>query len=154
MVIIILGMDKYFQMQKVQIAIGLAGGIFLILMAIQTFSGLKSQINTNSRTIEGKPVVAGIILTASNPYFLLWWATVGLGLANEAKGFGIWAFAIFATVHWSVDLIWLQLLSWASFKGSVLLGLEGYKKILAICGALLMTFGLFFIYGALKLLFQ
>ena len=36
-VIIILGMGKYFQVPKVQIVIGIAGGIFLILMAIQTF---------------------------------------------------------------------------------------------------------------------
>ena len=153
MVIIILGMGKYFQMQKVQIAIGLAGGVFLIFMAIQTFTSLKSQINTNSKAMKGKPVAAGIILTASNPYFLIWWTTVGLRLAQDAKDFGIWAFAIFAVVHWSVDLIWLQLLSWASCKGSVLLGREGFTKVLAFCGVMLMAFGLWFICGALKLLF-
>jgi threonine/homoserine/homoserine lactone efflux protein len=145
-------MGKYFQMEKVQIGIGLAGGVFLILMAIQTFIGLKSQINTESKAHEGKPVLAGIILTASNPYFLLWWATVGLRLADEAKGFGIWAFAIFAVTHWSVDLIWLQLLSFASNKGSVLLGRKGFKVILAFCGAALLGFGIWFLRSAMLLL--
>ena len=42
MVVIILGMGEYFQIPKVQIVIGIAGGIFLILMAIQTFINLKS----------------------------------------------------------------------------------------------------------------
>jgi threonine/homoserine/homoserine lactone efflux protein len=152
MVIIILGMEKYFKMEKVQIAIGLAGGLFLIIMAIQTFTSLKSQINTESNTLEGKPVMAGIILTASNPYFLFWWATVGLGLAEKAREFGIWAFAIFAVTHWSVDLIWLQLLSFATYKGSVLLGRKGFKVILAFCGAALLGFGLWFLIGAIQLL--
>ena len=153
MVIIILGIGKYFQIQNVQIAIGLAGGIFLLLMSIHTFISLKTEINTNSKAITGKPVAAGIILTASNPYFLIWWTTVGLKLADEAKGFGIWAFAIFACVHWLVDLIWLQLLSWASFKGSTLLGRKGFTYILALCGLLLFGFGLWFLYDALNLLF-
>lgn len=152
MVIIILGMGKYFEMPKVQIVIGFAGGLFLVLMAIQIFMNLKSDTDTESKALHGKPILAGIILTASNPYFLVWWATVGLKLAQEAKGFGIWAFAIFACVHWSVDLIWLQFLSWASFKGSTLLGRKGFIYILAFCGAALLIFGLIFIYNALKML--
>jgi len=153
MIIIILGMGKYFGMQKVQIGIGLAGGLFLLLMGIQIFRNLKTNTDTESKALHGKPVLAGIILTASNPYFLLWWATVGLKLAQEAKGFGIWAFGIFAIVHWSVDLIWLQLLSWSSFKGSTLLDRKGFTYILAFCGFMLFVFGLWFLYGALKLLF-
>ncbi len=160
MVIIILGMEKYFKMENVQITIGLAGGVFLIIMAIQTFTGLKSQTNIESGLEEkhslskngSGPVMAGIILTASNPYFLLWWASVGLELAEKAREFGIWAFAIFAVTHWSVDLIWLQLLSFVTFKGSVLLGRKGFMVILAFCGAALLGFGVWFLIGAIQLL--
>lgn len=154
MVIIILGMGKYFEMEEVQVGIGLAGGVFLLIMAIQTFIGLKSQSTTDSKALTSKPVLAGVILTASNPYFLLWWATVGLKLAQNAKSFGIWAFAIFAFTHWLVDLIWLQLLSFATCKGSTLLGRKGFKVILAVCGAILLGFGLWFLYSALNLLLQ
>ena len=152
MVIIILGMGKYFENQKVQIAIGLAGGLFLIIMAIQVFINLKSTTSTESKALHEKPVLAGIILTASNPYFLIWWSTVGLKLAQEAKGYGIWAFAIFAFVHWFVDLIWLLFLSWVSFKGSSFLAHKGFTYILAFCGVALLTFGLKFIFDAMKLL--
>ncbi len=153
MVIIILGMGKYFEMQKVQIGIGLAGGFFLLLMAAQIFMNLKSDTDTGSKALHKKPVLAGIILTASNPYFLLWWATVGLKLAQEAKGFGIWAFGIFAIVHWSVDLIWLMFLSWISCKGSTFIGRKGFTYILAFCGFMLLVFGLRFLYKAIVLLF-
>jgi len=85
---------------------------------------------------------------------LIWWATVGLALATQATQWGIWAFALFALTHWSVDLIWLQILSWASFKGSVLLGPRGMRIVLMICSAALLLFGLFFIYNAAKILFN
>ena len=92
MVVIILGMEKYFKMPKVQITIGLAGGVFLLLMAIQAFLSLRAKADTKPKALHGKPILAGIILTASNPYFLVWWATVGLALATQAVGWGIWAF--------------------------------------------------------------
>lgn len=94
------------------------------------------------------PVLAGIILSAGNPYFLVWWATVGLALATTATGIGIWAFVVFAIVHWLCDLVWLSALSWASFKGSVLLGPRGMRIVLLICSLALLVFGVVFIYAA------
>ncbi len=153
-VVIVLGMGKFFQIQKVQVGIGLAGGTFLILMAVQTYLSLKANGVNESKVLKGKPILAGIILSASNPYFLLWWATVGLALATQATKWGIWAFVLFALTHWSVDLIWLQVLSWASFKGSTLLGQRGLRVVLMFCSATLFGFGLYFIYRAVDLLLQ
>ena len=154
MVVIILGMGKFFEIPKVQIVIGLAGGIFLILMAIQGLISLKTNVDAKTKTLRGKPILAGIILSAGNPYFLLWWATVGLALATQATKWGIWAFALFALAHWSVDLIWLQILSLASFKGSVLLGPRRLRIVLMVCSAALLGFGLFFIYNAANALMK
>lgn len=154
MIVIILGIGQYFQLQKVQIAIGLAGGAFLIVMSIQGFLSLKARADNESKALKNKPIIAGIILSASNPYFLLWWATVGLALATQATKWGIWAFALFALAHWSVDLIWLQILSWASFKGSVLLGPRGLRIVLMLCSAALLGFGLFFLYNAVNALIK
>jgi threonine/homoserine/homoserine lactone efflux protein len=154
MVVIILGMEKYFKMPKVQITIGLAGGVFLLLMAIQAFLSLRAKADTKPKALHGKPILAGIILTASNPYFLVWWATVGLALATQAVGWGIWAFALFAVTHWSVDLVWLQILSWASFKGSVFFGPHFQKIVSLICALVLLGFGLFFIYNAISALYS
>ena len=148
MVVIILGMGKYFQLPKVRIAIGLAGGAFLILMAMQSLLSLKAKAEAKPKALASKPVLAGIILSASNPYFLLWWATVGLALATQATKWGIWAFALFALAHWSVDLVWLQILSWASFKGSSLFGPRVQQIVLLICSLALFAFGVFFIYTA------
>jgi threonine/homoserine/homoserine lactone efflux protein len=152
-VLIILGLGRYFELPKVKIAIGLAGGIFLILMGTQSLLGLRTKADAEFKALKGKPILAGIILSASNPYFLIWWATVGLTLATQATAWGIWAFALFAITHWSVDLIWLQVLSWASFKGSALFGQRGQRIVLLICSAVLFSFGVFFIFNAIKILF-
>jgi threonine/homoserine/homoserine lactone efflux protein len=154
MIVIILGLGEYFKNQKVQVVIGLAGGFFLLLMAVQSFLSLKTEIGKESKLVRDNPVLAGIILTAGNPYFLLWWATVGLALATEATQWGIWAFGLFAIAHWSVDLIWLQILSWTSFKGSALLGRHGLRIVLIICALALLFFGVFFIYNALRIVLQ
>jgi threonine/homoserine/homoserine lactone efflux protein len=154
MVVIVLGVGRYFEMPKIQIAIGLAGGVFLILMGIQSLLSLKAGTNVESKSLGSRPVLAGIILSAGNPYFLIWWATVGLALATQATKWGVWAFALFALTHWSVDLIWLQILSWASFKGSVLLGPRRLRVVLIFCSAALFGFGLFFIYNACNALIK
>ena len=152
MVLIILGLGRYFELPRVKIAIGLAGGIFLILMATQSLLSLKAKSDPEFKALKGKPILAGIILSASNPYFLIWWATVGLALATQATAWGIWAFALFALAHWSVDLIWLQILSWASFKGSALFGERGQRVVLMICSAALFFFGVFFIFNVIRTL--
>ena len=148
MVVIILGMGKYFRLPKVQIAIGLAGGVFLILMAMQALLSVKARADAQPKALAGKPILAGIILSATNPYFLLWWATVGLALATQAAKWGVWAFAMFALAHWSVDLVWLQILSWASFRGSSLLGPRVQQIVLLVCSLAIFGFGVFFIYTA------
>ncbi|UCD00257.1 MAG: LysE family transporter [Phycisphaerales bacterium] len=149
MVVIILGLGRYFELPKVQIAVGLAGGAFLMLMGVQSLVSLRTKSDAEPKVFRGRPILAGIILSAGNPYFLLWWATVGLALATQATQWGIWVFGLFALTHWLVDLIWLQALSWASFKGSVLLGRHGQRIVQAICSVAMFGFGVFFVVKAL-----
>ena len=148
MILIMLGMDKILKLTHTRIIIGLAGGAFLLVMAIQMLISLRSAEKQQAKVTRSAPVLAGLLLSAGNPYFLLWWATVGLTLATTATQLGIWAFALFAVVHWLCDLVWLQALSWASFKGSVLLGPRSQRIVLLICSVALLVFGLFFVYNA------
>lgn len=148
MVLIMVGMGDLLKSEKTQVVIGLAGGAFLLITAVQMFISLRGAKHTQNKSIHDRPVLAGIVLSAGNPYFLLWWATVGLALATETTRWGIWAFALFAVTHWSVDLIWLQVLSWASFKGSRVFGPRRQRTVLFICAIAVLAFGLLFIYAA------
>lgn len=148
MILIILGMDKILKSASTKIVIGFAGGAFLLVMAIQMLRSLRSAEGQEVKVTRSGPIVAGIVLSGGSPLFLIWWASVGLNLAITAAGFGVWAFVLFAIVHWLCDLIWFSILSWASFKGSVLLGPRNQSIVLLICSLALLVFGLFFIYNA------
>ena len=148
MVLIIFGMDKFLKSTKAKMIIGLVGGAFLLFMAIQMLMTLGVTNNPQTTTMNSSPVLTGVILSAGNPYFLLWWATVGLRLATDASRLGILAFILFAVVHWLCDFIWLGALSWASFKGTGLFGSGGQLILLVICSFVLFVFGLYFIYKA------
>jgi threonine/homoserine/homoserine lactone efflux protein len=156
MILIMLGMGRLLKLACTQIGIGLAGGVVLLLMAIQMFAGAMKPtgINAQDKSAGDKPIFTGFILSAGNPYFLLWWATVGLALATTARGLGIWAFALFAIVHWLCDIVWLEVLSLTSFKGATVLGGRSQRIVLVVCSAAMFFFGLFFIYKASIALFR
>jgi len=148
MILIMLGMGNLLKSRNAQIAIGMAGGAFLLVMAIQMLISLRATKNSQDKPATDRPILTGVILTATNPYFLLWWASVGLALATNARQLGVWAFALFAIVHWLCDCIWLQALSWASFKGTTLLGRHRQHIVLLVCSLALFVFALMFLYNS------
>jgi threonine/homoserine/homoserine lactone efflux protein len=153
-ILITFGAAGIFEHKAARIAIGLAGGAMLLFMAYGIYKGAKAPDEKASKIVASRPVLAGVLLSAGNPYFLVWWATVGLALALQAKGLGIWAFAAFAVVHWLCDLIWYQTLSWTSFKGSTLLKGRGSAAggiVLVVCAIAMGFFGVKFIADAVKL---
>lgn len=144
------GMGRLFlQSETVKMVIGFVGGAFLLFMGIQM---LRSVGKNNEKVIQHtsqNPLWTGIILSAGNPFFLLWWPTVGLVLIKDVQEFGGLAFALFITTHWLCDLVWLEALSWTSFKGAKLLGGRTQYVVLLVCSLTLVSFGLFFIYNAI-----
>jgi len=150
MIIIVLGAGKFLQSGPARIGIGLIGGIFLMLMGIQMLRSLRYCDTQETFGTKQGPLTAGIVLSIGNPYFLVWWTTIGLVLATKAMALGIWAFMLFAVIHWLCDLVWLTLLSWASFKGSHWFGQRVQQIVLLVCGSVLLLFGLYFLFDALK----
>ena len=146
MILLALGVGGLLTWPSVSIVIGLIGGGFLIFLGVHMFRGLAAVETGSTRMARGSPLTAGIVLSAGNPYFLLWWATAGLALITTARtDFGAWALVLLALTHWSCDVVWLTVLSWASFKGSVLLGPKSQRVVLAVCAAAMCGFGVYFI---------
>ncbi|MBN2271692.1 MAG: LysE family transporter [Sedimentisphaerales bacterium] len=153
-VLIVVGLGTILKLPAVQIAIGLAGAVFLFMMASEILWSSQSADQQCAGNVKGNPILAGVALTAGNPYFLLWWATIGLGLATRAQQLGIWAFVVFAVVHWLCDFFWLTALSWATYRGSTLLGTRILNIVLMVCSGALRFFGIIFAYGALATLIE
>ena len=149
MLVILAGAGEFFKFEAVRTAIGLAGGAVLLLMALQLLFAGDASTGENGIADRHHPFVIGIILTGANPYFLVWWATVGLALTTKAVGFGVLAFALFAVVHWLCDLVWLEALSLASHKGTELLSGRVQRIVLVVCGVMLVVFGVMFLVDAI-----
>jgi len=148
---ITLGLGSLFQSSGARFAIGLAGGLIMVWMAVQMLRSMRDIASASAdASKKDRPLLTGILLTAGNPLFLVWWATVGLKLATDARQLGLWAFALFAVVHWLCDVVWLFLLSWASFKGTILLGPRRQRIVLMICGGAMALFGAKFIWAAVR----
>lgn len=144
------GASQVLEMEGVRIAVGLAGGAYLLVMA----RGLLRPGHLDDLAAEKPPssFVTGIVVSAANPYFLLWWATIGLGLVMGAARFGLPGLGLFALAHWLADLLWYSFLSMVAFSGVKRFGDRLYRRVSAVCGVTLIFFGGTFIWKSLVLL--
>jgi threonine/homoserine/homoserine lactone efflux protein len=90
------------------------------------------------------PLVTGIVMTGANPYFFLWWATIGLALIATAATFGITGIIVFVVLHWLCDIGWEQVISVTVFKTKHLWTDRIQKIVFGICAAVLIGFGIWF----------
>jgi threonine/homoserine/homoserine lactone efflux protein len=82
-----------------------------------------------------------------NPYFFVWWATVGAALVVKAAAWGPAGLILFGLVHWSCDLGWYWLVTVALSRGGSQAG-RLPRVIYLGSGVLLIAFGLWFLWGA------
>jgi len=149
MIAVYLGFGRIISLPYVKPVISILGGAFLLFMAIGMFRGMRAgelAVQKGSRT----PLAAGILLTAGNPYFLIWWATVGAALVVRATAYGVAGMGALMLGHWSIDLAWLWFLSSLSFRGGSFFGRSFQRIVCAVTGAALAVFGGIFIYDAVR----
>lgn len=154
MLLIVAGAGAVFQIPPVKLGIGLAGGAFLLFLGGQMLAAAPKADVVEKGPDGRHPFFTGMVLTAANPYFLIWWATVGLTLATDAVSLGVLAFVLFGVLHWLCDLIWLEILSLASFAGTEVLGKRMQQGVLIVCGTMLVGFGVMFLSDSLGGLFH
>ncbi|MGD2177902.1 MAG: LysE family transporter [Anaerolineae bacterium] len=152
MIAVFYGVGRLLKLPHTSAAIALGGGLFLLWMGLGMLRSLRRDAVQHTHSAH-TPLVAGILLSAGNPYFLVWWATVGAALIARSIRFGVWGFLAFALAHWMCDLLWDYLLSALSFKGGQIFGARFQRGIYLLCGACLILFGgRFVIRGALHFL--
>jgi len=149
--LIYLGFASFLTQTGVKIGVGLAGGLVLLWMAYGMLRTKLIVLNEQKDMPHGS-VVAGLATTAANPYFFLWWATVGAALLVNASAYGKTGVLAFGAIHWFCDCIWLLLISWVVFKSKRLWTDKVNKVVFGLCAAVLAGFGAWFIYSSIDLL--
>jgi len=153
MILILYGFGEILKILYIKAIIGLLGGLFLLKIGLDLLQGIK-QAKIDSSNDPHSPLMAGIILSLANPYFLVWWATIGAILIYRSYSFGLLGFVIFMILHWSCDLCWYYFLSTISFKGGQFFGKRLQQVLFLICGIFLLFFSSKFIYDAAKIIFS
>ena len=92
---------------------------------------------------ERHPAVWGCWLSLSNPYWILWWATVGLALLPPVREHGWIPVAVFFTGHILADLVWYSLVAAVVVTGRSWLTPRSLRGIVLACHAAVATFGAF-----------
>lgn len=155
---IFLGLDLVLKSDAAQITIGLLGGLLLCYigtdMILKAARG-KVSISTETKTRNSeRMVLSGAILSMANPYFLLWWAVIGLGFLTEAyRDFAIWGVAVFFLGHILADFTWYGLISFLVGTTRKFIKDKPYQIIIMILGGLLIFFGARFLIDAITALF-
>ncbi len=127
--------------------LGAVGGIVIVYMALRMIADPAPGAGRNV-TRHGNAFTDGVILTAANPYFYLWWLSVGGALVARTSGFGAPGLAAFIAVHWLCDLGWSWFLSALSYRGTRFFGRSFQRGLFIVMGLLFLFFGARFLYDA------
>jgi threonine/homoserine/homoserine lactone efflux protein len=136
----------------VRLLVGIAGGSSLILFgAIQIFNCLNQtrEFELGQGSTRNLFLI-GFTLTGLNPYFIIWWLTIGVNLIFLSLEFaGLFGVIFMYVCHVWVDYAWLTLISGLAKRSLRILQFKWYRPMIAIFGAILIYFGIYFIVDAL-----
>ncbi|HSG83910.1 MAG: LysE family transporter [Nitrosopumilus sp.] len=126
--------------------ISIFGAITLFLFAILQIKGVIQKKENNTAKAKQGPLITGIVLSALNPFFIIWWLTIGFKLISDAML--IWAFSgilILFFLHIWMDFVWLGGVSFLASKSSRILSNRNYKILMIGLSLMLVYFGITFL---------
>jgi threonine/homoserine/homoserine lactone efflux protein len=144
-VLIGIGVLSLETLPQFRLAVGIVGGLSIFAFAaLQIRSILKHNI-TKKESRYGS-FLAGIFLTGLNPFFLVWWFTIGIKLISDA--FLLWSFwglLILFGLHIWMDYAWLFAVTTATSRGTKFLTEKSYRICMIALNVALIYFGFLFI---------
>jgi threonine/homoserine/homoserine lactone efflux protein len=155
---VVFGLGRILTLKPVIGVIALLGGAFLIYLGGDILRSLKGlsfslhgQTGVGQRRVIDHPVVAGILTSLSNPYWTIWWATIGLGYIVLSRHLGMSGLVSFYAGHILSDLSWYSFVALVLTMGRKAISDRIYRGIVGLCGFFLLGFGLYFAYSGVKM---
>ena len=122
------------------------GGIALVIFGALTLGGSRNvSIQNTPSGIVTNPYLTGLVTSLANPYFWLWWLSIGSAMVIAGLEGGLVLAGIFMVGHWCADLGWYTLVSYGISRGTVFLSDRTYQIIMALCGIFLVLFGAYYL---------
>jgi threonine/homoserine/homoserine lactone efflux protein len=164
-VLLLVGFAPLLKNPTVIMVIGIVGGVCLSLMGAfilrdvflgrakidapvnRTGGGMKADLPSGEKgkNIIKSPVLGGMLVSMSNPYWWIWWATVGFAflLQYNVSIRTPLRLGAFFLGHEAGDLAWYFAVSLAVHLGKRWLTEKVYRILLAVCGVAIIGFGIF-----------
>jgi len=142
-----LGLAPFLQHPLVFRVVALAGGSFIIFMAAGMFRDLKhlSLAAAGTREVKGNLVLLGVGLSLANPYWIIWWATIGMGYILSAGKSGFSGVIVFFAGHILADLVWYSFVSCGMAKSRSFMSDRVYRGLIGFCALFLTVYAVYLI---------
>ena len=162
LVLFALGLNRLLHMQWISVVIGIVGGLVLLYMGADicrsVFRGALD-LDLNQSQTGNLPsgaasylslLKSGIIASVANPYWVLWWFTIGILYVTQALQAGILGLGFFYAGHFLADLSWFTVVAIAVATGKRFLSPTAYRGIMGVCGIFLIVLAVYFIYHGIS----
>jgi len=147
--LIYFGFARFFESNIAQLVLGILGGAMIIWLGIAMFRA-RAEVVQGGKDLPYNAFIAGILTSGFNPFFLLWWVTIGSMLIMKFLDFGTTGLIVFIVVHWLCDLVWLSFVSVLVYRTHSLWGHKLQEGIFIACSLLLVGFGGWFMISGLQ----
>lgn len=147
---LLLGLRSVLENHLVLIFFGLAGGVALVWMGFDIIRKIRDgQLHlkldaTPVRQEASSATLGGVIASLSNPYWIVWWVTIGMGYIVLAAKYGLIGITGFYLGHISGDFAWYGLIGAMVSGGRQYLSDKLYQGFLFACGLFLIGLGVYF----------
>ena len=140
------GLQRFLASDPVTTALGFLGGVVLLWMGGGLLRGaLSGSIAADLDAAEDPsrlgPIAHGALVSISNPYWTLWWATIGVKLAADGLAIGPMGVIAFFVGHQLADITWYAFVIGATAKGRDLLSPMVYRSIIGVLASALLLLG-------------
>jgi len=146
MVFLIFGFTRFIHNPLILKIISLSGAFILCFFGAKmllSIPGLSLDFRSDQKQ-SSNLVLTGITMSLVNPYWTIWWLTIGLGLFLGAQRAGLAAVGVFFAGHILADLGWYSVVSLTISKGRKFISRKVYQGIILVCAFVLIAFGFYF----------
>jgi threonine/homoserine/homoserine lactone efflux protein len=151
-ILLMYGLAPFLKQEWVFAAIAIIGGVMLGFMGAGMLRSIPSlSIHKDIQTAQGPNLVlSGVLVSVSNPYWSLWWATIGLGYVLYSSRYGPWGIIFFFIGHILGDLAWYSAIAMAMAKGKRFLSDTHYRALIGACAVFLLLLAAYFAWSGMN----
>jgi len=154
-ILLVKGAGRFLKRPGVFGIIAIIGAAFLLYMAYGTFtySGTGPAITGSGTTPDSARLpdpVSGLVLSLTNPYWTMWWVTIGTSYLALAQKCGTAGIAAFYSGHILADIGWYCAVALLVATGSQFLTGDIYHGVLMALSIVLGGMGIYFLVSGVR----